>query len=143
MNRWQKIAWYNLTLIVVSLLLAGAAIGTLTIIIGMPGALGGSGFLGFLGLLGLQPVLFRKGKSKISYDERDAQISRKSVILGFTASYLFFVFACMGCWWYARADGMINIRILPLMVLGGYIASELVRSISLLVQYGRKEKDHE
>ena len=143
MNRWQKIAWFNLTVIVVGLLLAGAAIGTLAIIIGMPGALGGFGFLGFLGLLGLQPVLFRKDKPKVSYDERDMLISRKSVILGFTISYLFFVFACLGCWWYAQADGMIDVRVLPLIVLGGYIASELTRSISLLVQYGAKEKSHE
>ena len=140
MNRWQKIAWFNLTVIVVSLLLAGTAISTLTIIVGMPGALGGLGFLGFLGLLGLQPVLFRKDKSKVSYDERDMLISRKAVILGFTVSYLFFVFACMGCWWYAQADGMIDVRVLPLIVLGGYIASEFTRSISLLVQYGRGGK---
>ncbi len=141
MNKTQKIAWYNLIVILVSLTLTGAAVGTLTIIVGMPGAISGFGFLGFLGLLGLQPILFRKDKSKVSFDERDILISRKSVILGFTLSYLFFVFACMGCWWYARADGMIDVKVLPLIVVGGYLTSELSRSITILVQYGRGDKN--
>jgi hypothetical protein len=94
-----------------------------------------------LGLLGFQPFLFRKDKGKVSFDERDSQISRRSVIFGFTASYLFFVFACMGCWWYARADGMINVRVLPVIVVCGYMISELFRSTSLLIMYGRGAKE--
>ena len=141
MNRWQKIAVFNILVIFFSLSFTVGAVTAIGITIGFPTAYAGMGFLGFLGLLGLQPVLFRKDKSKVSYDERDALIGRKAVILGFTASYLFFVFACMGCWWYARADGMMDVRILPLIVAGGYIAAELTRSASLLILYGRGAKE--
>jgi hypothetical protein len=141
MNRWQKIAVFNILVIFFSLSFTVGAVTAIGITIGFSKASAGMGFLGFLGLLGLQPVLFRKDKSKVSYDERDALIGRKAVILGFTASYLFFVFACMGCWWYARADGMINVRVLPLIVVVGYMISELFRSTSLLIMYGRGAKE--
>ena len=141
MNRWQKIAVFNILVIFFSLSLAVGAVTAIGITKGSPKANAGMGFLGFLGLLGLQPVLFRKDKSKVSFDERDLLISRKSVIFGFTASYLFFVFACMGCWWYARADGMINVRILPLIVVCGGVISELFRSASLLILYARGAKE--
>ncbi len=141
MNRWQKTAVFNILVIFFSLSFTIGAVTAIGITKGFPKAYAGFGFLGFLGLLGLQPVLFRKDKSKVSFDERDLLISRRSVILGFTASYLFFVLACMGCWWYARADGMINVRVLPQIVVCGYMISELTRSTSLLIMYGRGSKE--
>ena len=141
MNRWQKIAVFNILVIFFSLSLAIGAVTAIGITKGFPKAYAGLGFLGLCGLLGLQPVLFRKDKSKVSFDERDLLIFRKTALIGFTASYLFFVFACMGCWWYARADGMINVVVLPLIVVGGYIASELFRSASLLILYARGAKE--
>ena len=141
MNRWQKIAVFNILVIFFSLSLAVGAVTAIGITKGFPKAYAGLGFLGFCGLLGLQPWLFRKDKTKVSFDERDLLIHRKTALVGFTASYLFLVFACMGCWWYARADGMIDVRILPLIVVGGYIALELFRSASLLILYARGAKE--
>lgn len=141
MNRWQKIAVFNILVIFFSLSLAVGAVTAIGITKGFPKAYAGLGFLGLCGLLGLQPLLFRKDKAKVSFDERDLLIGKKAALIGFTASYLFFVFACMTCWWYARADGMINVRVLPLIVVGGYIASELFRSVSLLILYARGGKD--
>ncbi len=145
MNRWQKTAVFNILVIFFSLSFTIGAVTAIGITIGFSKASPGMGFLGFLGLLGLRPLLFRKDKSKVSFDERDLLISRKAVTLGFTASYLFFVFACMGCWWYARADGMMDVRVLPLIMVGGYIAAVLTGSASLLIMYGRgsKEGHHE
>ena len=141
MNRWQKIAVFNILVIFFSLSFTVGAVTAIGITIGFPRAYSGLGFLGFCGLLGLQPWLFRKDKSKVSFDERDLIISRRSVILGFTASYLFFVFACMGCWFFAKADGMINVVVLPLIVVCGYMISELFRSASLLILYARGAKE--
>ena len=64
MNRWQKIAWYNLIIIFVSFSLTAAVVGILALKYGMPKALGGLGALGTLGLLGLSPVLFREKKGE-------------------------------------------------------------------------------
>jgi len=145
MNRWQKIAVFNILVIFFSLSLVIGAVTAIGITKGFPKAYAGLGFLGLCGLLGLQPLLFRKDKAKVSFDERDLQISKKAILLGFTASYLFFVFACVGCWWYAKDDGMINVKVLPFIVFGGGMISELTRSASLLILYarGNKEEDNE
>jgi hypothetical protein len=141
MNRWQKIAWFNLTVIEVSLLLAGAATGTLAIIIGMPAALGGLGFLGLSGLLGLEPVLFRKkrGQSTVDFDERDLSIQRKAFLGAFAFSYVYFVAVCMIIWFVVGYSGVIRVAILPCIVAGGFITSWIVRSVAVLVQYGRQK----
>jgi len=145
MNRWQKIAWFNLTVIVVSLVLTGATIGTLTITAGMPRALGGLGLLGLCGLLGLEPVLFRKkrGQPTVDFDERDLLIGRKAALGAFTVSYIYFVSVCMIIWFVVGSGGVIRVVVLPLIVAGGFITSQLVRSIATLVQYSKGGKDHE
>ena len=87
MNRSQKIAWYNLIVILVSLILAGAAIGVLAAIFGMPRALGGLGFMGICGLMGLTPILFREKRGQLGfmgYDERDLLIFRKATVIAYS-----------------------------------------------------------
>jgi hypothetical protein len=145
MNRWQKIAWFNLIVMTVSLLLTAAAVGTLAAIIGMPAALGGLGFLGLCGLVGFEPILFRKkqGQSTVDFDERDLLIDRKATLGAFAVSYVYFVGVCMIIWFVVGSGGVIRVVVLPLIVAGGFITSQLVRSIALLVQYGRKENYNE
>ena len=143
MNRTQKKAWFNLTVTVVTLLLAAAAIGTLAIIVGMPRALGGLGFLGLWGLLGLEPVLFRAkpGQPTVDFDERDLQIDRKATLGAFAITYVYFVAACMITWFIVGPDGVVRVVVLPGIVAGGFITSQIVRSVAILVQYKEGDKD--
>ncbi len=137
MNRWQKIAWYNLIVIVTVFTLSGVAIGTLAIIVGMPGALGGLGLLGFLGFLGLTPIIFRKKKGglKIDFDERDQVIWMRATVGAYSVFWLVFTAACMIPWFIIGPKGTIPIYVLPAMLAGGFVIVQLIQSIAILIQY--------
>ena len=143
MNRAQKMAWFNLTVIAISLVISGTVIAIMATKVGMPRALGGLGFLGLCGLMGFEPVLFRKkrGQSTIDFDERDLLIGKKAALGAFTVSYVYFVSICMIIWFVVGSGGVIRVVALPLIVVGGFIISQLVRSVAVLVQYGRGEKN--
>ena len=141
MNRLQKIAWYNLIVMLVSLALTGAAVGTLAAIVGMPGALGGFGFLGISGLLGLSPILFRKKRSQSDLDERDLLIFRRASLVAYSIFWIYFTLACMAPWFVLDQGATIRVVMLPLMLVGGFFIVQLIQSIAVLVQYGRGGKD--
>ncbi len=143
MNRAQKIAWYNLVVIAASLTISGATIGILAILYGMPKALGGLGFLGIAGLLGLSPILFRKKRGQVSFDERDELIQKRAMLIAYTTFWISFVSACMIPWWILETGSSIPVVVLPVMVAGGFIIVQLVQSVTILVQYGWRNKTNE
>ena len=136
MNRWQKIAWYNLIIILVSLSLMAAAVGILALKYGMPKALGGLGALGTLWLLGLSPVLFRKKEGTVDYDERDKLIFYRSIQIAYAVFWPVFVAACMIPFFIIGPSGSISVYWLPLMLVTISITLTLVHSVAVLVQYG-------
>ena len=137
MNRWQKIAWYNLTVVVASLTISGTTIGILAILHGFPKALGGLGFLGIAGLIGLSPFLFRKKVGKVTFDERDQVIHRRATLAAYSTFWFFFAAACMIPWWVLECGAKIRVVVLPCMLAGGFIIVQLIQSIAILVQYGK------
>lgn len=143
MNRLQKIAWYNLTVIVASLAISGAAIGILTIMFGMPKALGGLGFLGIAALSGLSPILFREKRSQVNFDERDLLIHKRAILIAYSVFWVFFTAACMIPWWILKTGASIPVVVLPLVLAGGFIIVQLVQSVAILVQYGWRGRKNE
>jgi hypothetical protein len=142
MNRVQKAAWFNLVVILISLLLSGMAVAVLAFVAFVAErplrlALGGLGFMGIIGFTGLSPLLFRKAKGQVEFDERDQLYNMRAWFLGFCASYLLFVIVCMTTWFIYGPKGTISVNVLPLIVMGGFLASILVHSLAILVQYGR------
>ena len=67
MNRAQKIARFNLIVILTALILSVTAIGVTYFFVGLPihRAFGGFGFMGITGLMGLSPLLYKKGRDKV------------------------------------------------------------------------------
>ena len=145
MNRIQKIAWFNLIVVSLALGLSIAAFGAAYFIFGLPAnrAAGGFGFIGFTGLCGLSPVLFRKDKSKVQFDERDTAIQRKAVIAAYATFWLLFVASAMIPWFIIGPNGTITVNYLPWMVFGGMCVVMLMQSIVTLTQYGWRAKDNE
>jgi len=145
MNRAQKIARYNLIIIVASLAIGSVAIGILAILRGMPKALGGLWFLGICGLIGLSPILFRKKRGEVSFDERDQLIHKRATLVAYSVFWVFFAAACMIPWWILETGARIRVVVLPVMFAAGFVIVNLVRSVAILVQYrwGAKEKNHE
>ncbi len=140
MNRMQKIAWYNVIVIAVTLFLSGTVVGVLAMKVGMPGALGGLGCLGTLGLLGLSPFLFRRGCDKVDFDERDTLVNYKANLAAYSAFWLVFTAACMIPWFIIGPSGLISVNVLPLMLCGIGVTLTLIHSLAILVQYGRGSK---
>lgn len=142
MNRAQKIAWFNLIILLTALGLSAIAISVLCFIVGLPmrGALGGIGFLGICGLIGLSPILFRKKQSQVSFDERDQLIHKRATIAAYSVFWVFFTATCMIPWWVLKTGASIPVVVLPVMLAGGFIIVQLVQSVAVLVQYGWRGK---
>lgn len=84
MNRWQKIALYNIIVISLSFILTEICIGVLAIKHGMPKASSGLGMLGALGFLGLSGLIFRKRKGQVEFDERDKLIFYRTIQIAYS-----------------------------------------------------------
>ena len=142
MNRAQKIAWFNLIVLLVALCLAAIAVGVLYFIVGLPmrRALGGFGFIGLMGFAGLSPILFKKDKGKVQCDERDLMIHRKATIAAYSIFWVLFVAAAMVPFFVFGPDGGVSVKYLCAMVFGGMFTVILVQSIVTLEEYGWRDK---
>lgn len=151
MNRAQKIAWACLITVSISLILGIIAVVIFYLIFGMPKALwgfalmsiglpAGCGLMGIGGLGAFYKLILKKRQGKVRFDERDQLFYMRAWFLGYCASYLFFVIVCMTTWFIYGPKGTISVNVLPLTVIGGFMALMIVHSIAILAQYGRTGK---
>ena len=134
MSLEQKQAWFILGAFALALL----CFLTLIPLVGVQIAQGG---FGVIGLGGLAPLLFRKkaDPAEVSCDERDRAIARKATLAGAMAAYLVIFVA----WGITKAicrhedKQVIDIDILGTLLMCQFMVLFVVRSITLLVLYGR------
>jgi len=147
MNRWQKIAWFNLIVVLTSLMISGTAVGVLAFIANLHilRALAGFGFIGLIGICGLSNLFFRKDKDKVqvSFDERDLLIQQKARTASYTAFWVLFCVAAVVPFLILGPKGVISVKVLPAMIFGGIVVLVLVESIVTLAEYGRGGKENE
>lgn len=137
MNRIQKMAWWIVGWISVAMIIALVAVA-----IGYK-AINGCGFLGISGLAGLAPLIFRKGKGRVTCDERDILINRRAVIAGFVSSYLVTGLTCMLPFFILGSQASISVVWLPNIFLVVGVVSFFIHSVAILVQYGLENKNDE
>ena len=140
MNRAQKMAWLFVITISVAVLLAGGAVGILYVKVGMPKALAGLGFLGIAGFGGLGPLIFRKDKGKVTYDERDGLINSRAALAGFGAAYMVVGLVCMIPFFVLGPKANISVTWLPMIFMGAGITHFFAHSVAILIGYGRGGK---
>jgi predicted membrane channel-forming protein YqfA (hemolysin III family) len=143
MNRAQKIAWSLVIAISLGFVVSCIAVAILYAKVGMPKALLGFGSMGIAGLGAFSPLIFKKDKGKVTFDERDRLIKRNAALAGFGASYLFMGAACMIPFYVLGPNGVISVRWLPYIFVGAAISSFFVHSVTILAQYGRRNKNYE
>ncbi|MFC1739491.1 hypothetical protein ACFL1G_10665 [Planctomycetota bacterium] len=137
MNRWQKIAWFNLIVIVAGSVISVVAAGTLppderlmppnrvTVVI----------VISFV-LVGMSKTVFRKADKGVDFDERDGQIHRRAKLFGWTGCGLGMVATTFVFYFAVGPMGSfppLALPIIPLVGVGLYIIAE---SVAALIQYG-------
>jgi hypothetical protein len=110
MNKAQRIAWFNLIVVLLALGLSVAAFGILHFVLGLPTsrAAAGFAFIGIMGFAGLTPILFRKDRNSVQCDERDLMIHRKATIVAYASFWVLFVAAAMVPWFIIGPNGVIT-----------------------------------
>ena len=141
MNRWQKIAWFNVIVIAVVPAITAATIAVLYFKYGFPKALAGLGPLGFMGFLGLPTLLFRQKKDHVDFDERDMLIHHKSIVAAYSIFFPVFTAACMIPWFIFGSKTSVSLVVLPIMLGVFGIFLTLVQSTAILIQYSRSNKN--
>ena len=141
MNRTQKIALYNLVVVIVSISFTAIAVTIMALSIGFPMAFTGFGFFGICVFTVPAPLFFRKEKQyKVEHDERDILITKNSELIAMNCSNVFFVLVSITSVFIFGLNGTISVLTLPVMIAGAYAITGLARSVSVLVQYGRGGK---
>ena len=76
----------------------------------------------------------------------DVAINRRAALHGFVASYLAFYLCCFGTWivvFAIKGEDLVSVHFVAQFVIVGMIVAFTVRSIAILVLYGRHvEADH-
>ena len=137
MNRWQKIAWFNLIVIVAGSVISLVAAGTLppderlvppnrvsvVIIISLV-------------LVGIAKTIFRKSDKGVDFDERDGQIHRRANLFGWTGFGLGMAATIMVCYFAVGPKGSFPPLALPIIPLVGVGLKIIVESVAALILYG-------
>lgn len=95
------------------------------------------------GLFWLFPFTFGKlgkGKKKVTFDERDQLIHKKSVMVAYVVLWLYFVAACVTAWCIVGPQGSISVNVMPLTLLSGLVIFTFTQGLASLIQYGRCDK---
>ena len=142
MNRYQKLAWFNLIVITASIIITTTAIAIEIHIRGYSTI--GGWFVAILVLLKFKPFMFKKpqGQDKVVCDERDTLIVKRALSFAYTtfwwvfiaSSFAVHIFMGMG------PKSSVPTITLPLMAIGGALFLQIVISVAILVQYGRGGK---
>jgi hypothetical protein len=134
MGAYQRNAWFNLGVVLLSVALV---VGLSTAI----GWLRAQGGFGVLGLLGFGPLFFRKRGGRVVADERDREIQRRSLILGYSVFWLAFVAACVSPLMVYGERGSVPVVLVASAVWWGVAIVYGVSALATLVQYGRGVDD--
>jgi len=143
MNRYQKLAWWNIIVITFTIIITTAAIAIEFHIRGYSEL--GLYFIAPLVLLKFNRFLFKKPQSEggVVSDERDSLIIKRALTFTFMAFWWVFVISSFLLWWFIGPRNSVPTITLPLTALGGGIFMKIVCSAAILIQYGRGGKDGE
>jgi len=144
----QKVAWFQLSLLVVMAVLSVIFMfhfrtkyeyGYL-----YAWELGAAHAYPMIILIVLGPLIFfRKKKGRVDYDERDLIIDRQSAIASLGAYYAFSVVVFVAMWATMGMDTPIPMHWLGGILLGGFVFAVIAGAVTTLICYGRGVKDGE
>jgi hypothetical protein len=137
MNRYQKLAWFNIIVITATIIITTAAVAIEFHIRGYS-TTGFWFFVGSLSLLKFKPFLFKKpqGSNKVVCDERDSFIIKRALSFAYTTFWWIFVLSCFLLFLIIGPRNSVPIITLPLMAIAGALFMQIMCSVAILIQYG-------
>ena len=144
MNRWQKIAWFNLIVIIAGSVISVIAAGTLppeerlmppnriTVVIIIS-----------LVLVAMAKTIFRKADKGVDFDERDGQIRRRAKLFGWMGLALGMWATIMVGYFAVGPLGSFPPLALTIIPLVGVALDVIAESTATLIQYGWAGKGEE
>jgi hypothetical protein len=140
MNRYQKLAWWNIIVITFTIIITTAAIAIEFRIRGYSTL--GIYFIAPLVLLKFNRFLFKKPQSEggVVSDERDTLIIKRALVFTFMAFWWVFLISSFLLWWFIGPRNSVPTITLPLMAFAAALFIKIVCSVAILVQYGREPK---
>jgi hypothetical protein len=129
MTAMQKQAWYNLTVIVLTLLVVFCL---------YPFLHGRAwGALGLLGLLGFGVIFLRRKSGEVLADERDALISLRAMLAAFGVVGMIYLALTLLTPLHYGSDGVVPVPVVQAVLAGGCVLFVAIHSLVMLIQYGR------
>ena len=140
MNRYQKLAWFNLIVIAVTIIVTSIAVTIEFHIRGYSEI--GPWFVVILVLLSYTPKMFKKPQSEsgVLSDERDSFILKRALSFAYTSFWILFFLSSFLLFIFLGPRSSVPTITLPLMVFAGALFMKIVCSAAILVQYGRGGK---
>lgn len=140
MNRYQKLAWWNIIVITFTIIITTAAIAIEFHIRGYSTL--GIYFIAPLVLLKFNRFLFKKPQNEggVVSDERDSLIVKRALAFTFMTFWWVFLISSFLLWWFIGPRNSVPTITLPLMVFAAALFMKIVCSVAILVQYGREPK---
>lgn len=141
MNRAQKGALISLSAFVLSVAVFGYLFIRIFALKSLPQSHIGRlwPILAFAALIGGWVVLLRKRQSPAEpeADERDSQIVRRAVLIGFVTTWVLLALVTLALGLVLGQTGTVPVYVLTFIHLGLFVAVMLVYLVVVLVQYGR------
>lgn len=141
MNRYQKIACFNLIVIALTIIITAMAIAVEMRIRGYSTV--GWLFIGIMALLQYNINFFKKpqGEDKVIHDERDSLILNRALSFSFAVFYYVFFFSCLLLFFLIGPRNSVPVITIPLIALGACLFLKIATSVAVLVLYSRGAKD--
>jgi hypothetical protein len=131
MNRAQKIAIYNLIMII-----SGMAVVLLTSFMKLPDLVYVIEIVIVFALVFTSPVFFKKKQGRVSFDERDAIINQRAMLVASCAAFGCLGGQCIVPIIEVGLDGSIRVYAVLGIYLGTLITFVVSKSLTVLFQYG-------
>ena len=143
MNKWQKMARFTLIMLGLALGLSVTAVLVLRFAVGMSwrASMAGFAFIAIMGFSRIRPSFFKKDKRGL--DERDLLIKQRAMLAAYWSFWPLFVLAAMAPFFVYGPDGKVSVLYLAWMVFGGMYWVFLIYSLTILNEYGCRDKDNE
>jgi len=141
MNKWQKMAWFTLIMLGLALGLSVTAMLVLRFAVGMSwrASMAGFALIAIMGFSPIRPSFFKKDKQGL--DERDLIIKHRAMVAAYWSFWPVFVLAAMLPFFLYGHDGVVSVRYLFWMVVGGMYWVFLIYSLTILNEYGWRNKN--